>query len=154
MTIMYISCAIVFLSGCAIAYFRNGGGATGIISAVLVAVMVAAMLGAISLADNINEKRIKKEFIALNENIIKNKKILNEDMKFIEESPYLSDVNNKQKLVDLQSVYTTTCNVIKKNLLTNIDNKYKIKDIVINNNDKKLCKSGNANRIQYILEVN
>lgn len=154
MTFIYVVCAIIPILGFTVVYLHHGGGTTGLVATGLCAAMTATLVGSILIADNIREKRIKKEFISLNENIIKNKKVLNKNMRFIEEPPYLSNLNNKQKSVDLQSVNVYTCSFIKKNLISNIDNKYKIKNIIINNNDKNLCKEGNANRVQYILEVN
>lgn len=149
-----VVCGIIPVLGFTVVYLHHGGGTTGLVASGLCAVITATLVGSMLIVYNIKEKEIKKEFISLNENIIKNKKVLNENMRFIEEPPYLSNVNSKQKSVDLQSVNVYICNVIKKNLISNIDNKYNIKDIVINNNDKSLCKKGNANRIQYTLEIN
>lgn len=97
-----------------------------------------------------NQKIITIYFIKF----IKNKSNLNEGFRFIEEPPYLSQLNSKQKSVDLQSVNIYTCNAIKNNLLSNVNPKYIIKEVVINNNNKSLCKSDDANWIQYILEIN
>lgn len=154
MIIQYLLCIFVLVLGCLAAYFHHGGGVAGVISVILLLFMVASLSGAIFIADYLKDNKIKKEFITLNENIIKNKPNLNEGLRFIEEPPYLSQINSKQKSVDLQSVNISTCNAIKNNLVSDLNSKYTIKEFFINNNNKKLCKSGNANRIQYILEIN
>lgn len=154
MIIQYLLCIFVLLLGCFAVYFHHGGGVTGIISVVLLLFMVASLSGAIFIADYLKDNKIKKEFITLNENIINNKPNLNEGLSFIEEPPYISQINSKQKSIDLQSVNVSACDSIKNNLLSEVNPKYTIKEFVINNNKKQLCKSGNANRIQYTLEIN
>lgn len=147
-------CTFIRLFGSIFLYFHHGGGVAGVISVVILLFMIASLSGTIFIADYFKNKEIKKELISLNENIINNKPNLNEGFRFIEEPPYLSQLNSKQKSVDLQSVNIYTCKAIKNNLLSNVNPKYIIKEVVINNNNKSLCKSGDANRIQYILEIN
>ena len=154
MIIQYLFCISILLLGCLAVYFHHGGGVAGVISVVFLLFMIASLSGAIFIGDYLKDNKVKKEFISLNENIINNKPNLNEGLKFIEDPPYLSQINSKQTSVDLQSVNISTCNAIKNNLLSNINPKYTIKEVVINNNNKSLCKSGDANRIQYILEIN
>lgn len=147
-------CIFVILLGCLAVYFHHGCGVTGLISIGLLLFIIASLYGTVVIHDYLKNKEVKKELIILNENIINNKPNLNDGLSLIEDPPQLSKINNKQKLVSLQNVNLYTCKVIKNNLSLNVNNKYKIKEIIINENNNNLCESGDENKIQYVLEIN
>lgn len=143
---MEILFLLLIISSMMVSAYLFGGGEAAILVIVVAGLFYSLVF---VLFPNIEKKETIKEFIVLNDNILKNEnniKNVIDNFKFINKEPLIEKSKKNIKIIKLKNLSFNSCNGIFEYIKSS-ENKYKIEETIIN--EKNQCEKGLKNNVVY-----